>query len=387
MGYRILFFKKGKDMRKVVAVFLCLAMALGAFTGCGKKTQTASAAVEVLSSQGETDGFLGMASQNQGGGQVVQEAQPVLALDRELAVEKGMRIAVVARSAEGNYWKQMKKNMKETVEYINDFYGLEGEDAIRVTFEGPDSEENVNDQINTIDAVLAENPSVLCLAAIDMNSCQAQLETARENGIPVVLFDSKVKCGEDMAFCGTDNKAAGEKVAQELCAAIKDSGKAAVLARTEYSQTSEDRRKGFVKEIRKNHPNVETVCEYTEGREEDMESLVLDLLENQQVKGIFCTSQSVANQVLSVLEKHPEKQVALAGFDAGEQQIQAILEGRQLGAIVQNVPAIASQTIWLAVCAALPQQPEGLEQYEKADYMWLDAQSLEEARQKGMLYD
>lgn len=374
-------------MRKAVAVFLCFAMALGAFTGCGKKTQTASAAVAVLSGQGETDGFLGTASQNQGGGQVVQEAQSALELDQDLVIEKGMHIAVVARSAEGNYWKQMKKNMKETVEYINGFYGLEGEDAIRVTFEGPDSEENVNDQINTIDAVLAENPSALCLAAIDMNSCQAQLETARENGIPVVLFDSKVKCGTDMAFCGTDNHAAGAKAAQELCAAFGDSGKAAVLAHAEYSQTSEDRRKGFVKEIKKNHPGVETVCEYTEGREEDMDSLVLDLLDNQQVKGIFCTSQGVAKEVLSVLEKYPEKQVALVGFDAGEQQIRAISEGRQLGAIVQNVPAIAGQTVWLAVRAALSKQPEDLKQCEKMDYIWVDGQNLEEVRQNGMLYD
>lgn len=374
-------------MKRVFAAFLCFVLSLVFLAGCGKRAQTASAAVEVLSGQGETDGSLGMASQNQGGGEVTQEAQFSIQLDGELGIEPGMHIAVVARSAQGNYWKQMKKYMKETVEYINGFYDLQGEDAIRVTFEGPDSEENVNDQINTIDAVLAENPSVLCLAAIDMNSCQAQLETARDNGIPVVLFDSRVKCDMDTAFCATDNKEAGARAAQELCSAIEEKGNLAVLAHAKYSQTSEERLKGFRKEIKKNHPDVEAVCEYTEGREDDMESVVLDLLEDGQVRGIFCTSQGIAEKVLSVLKEHPEKEVALVGFDAGAQQMQAIQEGRQLGAIVQNIPCMASQTIWLAVCAGLSEPLSDLEKYEKVDYMWVDGQNLEEVRQSGLFYD
>ena len=50
---------------------------------------------------------------------------------------------------------------------------------ITMTFEGPDDEEDVESQINTLDAVIAENPSVVCLSAGDMDSCQAQLEAAK----------------------------------------------------------------------------------------------------------------------------------------------------------------------------------------------------------------
>lgn len=368
-------------MKRVFAAFLCFVMALGAFTGCGRKAQTASAAVEVLSGQGETDGYQGVASQSQG--EVAQETAFPIQLDSEMEIEKGMRIAVVARSSEGNYWKQMRKHMKEAVDYINGFYGLEGDDAIRMTFEGPDSEEKVNDQINTIDAVLAENPSALCLAAIDMNSCQAQMETARDNGIPVVLFDSRVKCGMETAFCATDNKSAGAQAAEKLCAAMGGQGKAAVIVRAKDSQTSEERIKGFKKEIKKNHGDVEIVCKYTEDSEEGIDSIVLD----EQVKGIFCTSQDVAEEVLAILEEHPKKEAAVVGFDSGGRQIEAIREGRQAGAIVQNIPCIAGRTIWLAVCSALTKQPEDLQKYEKVDYMWVDGSSLKEAGQKGLLYD
>ena len=66
------------------------------------------------------------------------------------------------------------------------------DDQITMTFEGPDNEEDVETQINTMDAVIAENPDVLCISASDMDSCEAQLEAAKENGIPVIAFDSNV---------------------------------------------------------------------------------------------------------------------------------------------------------------------------------------------------
>ena len=45
---------------------------------------------------------------------------------------------------------------------------------------------DVEKQIDLIDTVLSENPSILCIAAIDRQSCEAQLEMAAENDIPVV---------------------------------------------------------------------------------------------------------------------------------------------------------------------------------------------------------
>ena len=61
--------------------------------------------------------------------------------------------------------------MEDAVKAINDAYSFKKDDQITMTFEGPDNEEDVESQINTIDAVLAENPDVLCISAGDMDSC------------------------------------------------------------------------------------------------------------------------------------------------------------------------------------------------------------------------
>ena len=96
----------------------------------------------------------------------------------------------------------VKKGMEDAVKEINKAYGYKKDDQITMTFEGPDNEEDVETQINTIDAVIAENPDVLCISASDMDSCEAQLEAAKENGIPVIAFDSNVaekKTGEGIS--------------------------------------------------------------------------------------------------------------------------------------------------------------------------------------------
>lgn len=148
--------------------------------------------------------------------------------------------------------------MEQAVSDLNEYLGYKGDDAITCTIEGPKDENGVDEQVNILDMVLTENPVVVCLSAVDMSSCEAQLEAAQEDGIPVVMLDSGVKSDDDLvyAYCGTDNKAAGEEAAKQLCEAIGDAGEVAVMSHTQLSQSSKDRVEGFQEEITKNHPNV-----------------------------------------------------------------------------------------------------------------------------------
>lgn len=121
--------------------------------------------------------------------EVEEEKSPLIPeIDDTLSIEEGARIAVVSKSKKGEFWNKVKEGMEAAVKDVNEAYGFKKDKQITMTFEGPDDEEDVESQINTLDAVIAENPSVVCLSAGDMDSCQAQLEAAKENGIPVVAF-------------------------------------------------------------------------------------------------------------------------------------------------------------------------------------------------------
>lgn len=59
---------------------------------------------------------------------------------------------------------------------INTAYDFSSDDAVTMTFEGPSDEQDVEAQINTLDAVIAENPTVLCMSASDIESVRHSLK-------------------------------------------------------------------------------------------------------------------------------------------------------------------------------------------------------------------
>ena len=124
-------------------------------------------------------------------GDEAPENDRVSEIDTTITLGTGSRIAVVSKATDGEYWKLVRQGMEDAVKDINTAYDFSSDEAITMTFEGPSDEQDVETQINTLDAVIAENPTVLCMSAGDIESCQAQLEAASENGIPVVVFDPK----------------------------------------------------------------------------------------------------------------------------------------------------------------------------------------------------
>lgn len=295
-----------------------------------------------------------------------------------LRMEKGSRIAVVIKNTETAYWKAAKKGMEEAIEDLNEYLGYKGNDAIVCTIEGPKEDNGVDEQVNVLDMVLTENPAVVCLAAVDMSSCEAQLEAAQEDGIPVVILDSGVESSElTYTFCGTDNRAAGAEAAKRLCEAIGEEGQIAILAHSQLSQSSMDRIEGFQEELTKGHPNVRVVrLGYQPIKEEDLtaKEQVEDALEKYpEIKGYFATNQSTSETVLSVLKEQEKQQIQVVGVDMGEVQKQAILDGTEYGSVCQNPYGMGYATIVAGVRAAL-----GMETDQQIDsgFQWMDQSTI-----------
>lgn len=301
--------------------------------------------------------------------------QSPVEIDTDLNIVPGARIAVVTKNTSGSFWSSIKKGMEAAVSDINELYELEKDDKLTMTFEGPDEEGKITDQINTIDAVLAENPAVLCLSAGDMESCEAQLESARENGIPVIMFDSDVKSDIYTAFCGTDNEEAAALAAEKMAEALDNKGEAVIFAHQSKTLTSTQRVKAFQKKMRE-YADVHVAEVLYSDEEEDMKTSMKELLtENEQVTGVFCTNDEIAKLFLEVQKDFEDRELIFIGVDAGKEQQEAIRDGRELGAVAQQPYAIGYQTIYQAVralCGASVDKEVFL------DTAWIDAKALDD---------
>ena len=243
-------------MKKAITLFLCIMLTTGMISGCaGREEETGSSEKNTAvqedktdqdsqtedqeteddgsqeeqkeepqdqqeSGQGETD-----ASQGEGQDRDMTEDLAMSVLKEqagtvdytsleELNPEPGSRIAVVLKSTRDDFWTTVRSGIEDGVKALNEKMGYTGEDQITVSFDGPADDTDVEKQIDLIDTVLSENPSILCIAAIDRQSCEAQLEMAAENDIPVIMIDSGVENGPISALCATDNYGAGAEAAK-----------------------------------------------------------------------------------------------------------------------------------------------------------------------------
>lgn len=308
-------------------------------------------------------------------------------IDTSVEIQAGARVAVVSMNTKGEFWDKIREGMEAAVKDVNAAYGFDKENQITMTFEGPDNDQKVEEQINTLDAVIAENPDVLCLSAGDMDSCMAQLETAKENRIPVVAFDSSVSEKKLVrAFRATDNVYAGKMAAYRLGRAIGKMGKVAVFSSQEKTQSVKDRTEGFLENASK-YTDIEVVEVVYGDQVEDMTAAMQEVLDKYPgLDGVFCTNADVAEMYLDMEKDSENHRIAMVGMDATTKQQKAIRDGEEIGVVSQQPYTMGYQTIWTALMATAPRKSVEIERNVLISPAWIDWNCLDDPEYQQYLY-
>lgn len=367
-------------MKRAVVAAISLMTGLTMLTGCSKAEVEETIQPLVADAIEESDSEAEAVDE--------QDESPLIPeIDTDVKIEAGSRIAVVSKSVKGEYWKMVKKGMEDAVKAINDAYGFKKDDQITMTFEGPDNEEDVESQINTIDAVIAENPDVLCISASDMDSCQAQLEAAKENEIPVVAFDSNVSEKKLVkAYRGTDNVQVGKMAAYQLGSALGKMGKVAVFSAQQKTKSVQDRVDGFMNNIQK-YGDIEVVEVIYSDQVDDMETAMKEVLDKYPaLDGVFCTNADVTELYLGLEKSEAGDAPALVGVDATTKQQEAIRNGEEIGCVSQQSYAMGYQTIWTAAETTAPKKSVTIEKNLLLNPAWIDSESVDDPDSSAYLY-
>ena len=367
-------------MKRAVVAAISLMTGLTMLTGCSKAEVEETIQPLVADAIEESDSESEAVDE--------QDESPLIPeIDTDVKIEAGSRIAVVSKSVKGEYWKMVKKGMEDAVKAINDAYGFKKDDQITMTFEGPDNEEDVESQINTIDAVIAENPDVLCISASDMDSCQAQLEAAKENEIPVVAFDSNVSEKKLVkAYRGTDNVQVGKMAAYQLGSALGKMGKVAVFSAQQKTKSVQDRVDGFMNNIQK-YGDIEVVEVIYSDQVDDMETAMKEVLDKYPaLDGVFCTNADVTELYLGLEKSDAGDAPALVGVDATTKQQEAIRNGEEIGCVSQQSYAMGYQTIWTAAETTAPKKSVTIEKNLLLNPAWIDSESVDDPDSSAYLY-
>ncbi len=177
----------------------------------------------------------------------------------DLDLEPGTYISVIGKTENSSYWKQVAAGVRQAADDINERLGYSGNDAVKVLFNAPADNEDIDEQVNILDEEMARYPDVIAIASIDENASEVQFDLAISNGIPIVAFDSGNSYQGIQCTCMTDNSKAAVTGAQKLCEAVGESGEVALIVPDSVSGNAKDRVAAFQQEITENHPGVSVV--------------------------------------------------------------------------------------------------------------------------------
>ncbi|MBR5236772.1 MAG: ABC transporter substrate-binding protein [Clostridia bacterium] len=286
-------------------------------------------------------------------------------------------IAVVAKGTQHNYWQAVKKGAEKAAADLD----------VSLSFEGPDVESKVEEQVKMFESALAKNPVAICLATIDSKSVAKSLETAQKRGIPIVAFDSDAESHAIVATAATDNEAAAALAADKLAEAVESQGSIGMVIHDETSTTGKARRDGFKNRIETKYPNVQIVeIKYATGEHAKPANAAKAILSaHPEIKGLFGSNEDTAVGIMEALEELDKVgKVKVVGFDSGKKQTDYIRNGNLVGAVTQNPYQMGYKAVETAYRA---HKGETVQKNIDTGFEWYDKNNIDSTAIRDLLYD
>ena len=286
-------------------------------------------------------------------------------------------IPVISKGFQHQFWQAVKLGAEKAAKEL----------GVRITFEGPENETQVDKQLQMLQTALAKKPQAICFAALDSKAANPLLKKAQAAKIPVIGFDSGVDSDVPVATAATDNVAAAGLAADKMAQLIGDDGEVAAVIHDQTSRTGIDRRDGFLNRMKTKHPKIKVVdVQYGGGdhlKSTDLAKAILQAHPN--IKGMFGGNEgSIIGVMNAVKELHKQGKIVLIGYDAGKQQKDAIRSGLMAGAVSQDPVGIGYKCVEAAVKAikgvAIPKMID-------IGFKWYDKINIDSAEMKPLLYD
>ena len=282
---------------------------------------------------------------------------------------------IISKGFQHQFWQAVKAGAQEAAKA----------DGVKITFEGPETEAMVDKQIDMLAAALAKKPQGLGFAALDSKAAIPLLKKAQEAKIPVIAFDSGVDSDIPLATCTTDNLKAAGVAADHMADLIGGEGEVAVVVHDQTSKTGQDRRDGFVNEMKAKHPKVSIVdIQYGGGDQLKSTEITKAILQaHPGIKGMFGANEG---SIIGVLNgaREMKKKIVIIGYDSGKQQKAAITDGSEAGAITQN-PVGIGKCVVDSLAKAL--KGETLPKVIDTGFYWYDKTNIADPKVAAVLYD
>lgn len=337
-----------KRIKNIMSLGLTTAIVMGTFMGCGSSKATSS---DASSKSGDKK-----------------------------------EVVVISKSFQNQFYQAAFKGADAAAKDYN----------VTVTTNGPDAESNISQQVDQVAAAINKKPAAIVLAACDPKALESALTKAKEQGVPVIGFDSGVPgdtTGAVVATAATDNTKAGAFVAENLCKDANFKEKISkgteqnptilgILAQDATSGSIVLRTNGFIEQAVKDIEAIDGLKGAVEvtGQEiwnkksekpakvkivitvppstsqADIQTAATTMLKTPNMVALFAGNQGAVDGIISATADGSDldrtsgkyKDLIVVGFDAGAAQKLAVKNGAFLGSVTQDPYQMGYDAVKLA---------------------------------------
>ncbi|GAA1322590.1 ABC transporter substrate-binding protein [Leucobacter albus] len=289
-----------------------------------------------------------------------------------------MYIAMVSKGFQHQFWQAVKTGAEERAKEL----------GVRITFEGPAAETEVDAQLQMLQTAIDKQPDAIAYASLDPEACVPYLDKAKAANIPVVYFDAPCNGDVGLSLSATDSKVAGALAAENMADLIGGSGKVGIVGHSQINSTGVERRDGFVEKIESDYPDIEIVdIQYGDGdhlKSADIAKAMITA--HPDLKGIYGTNEGSAIGVVNAANELglENGKITIVGFDSGAAQVNAIKDGLMAGAVTQDPIGIGAQVVQAAYDAA---NGKTVEKFYDTGSMWYDKTNIDDPKIAAVLYE
>lgn len=297
--------------KKILAMFMVLAMSVGVLAGCGAKEAPAEETGETSEEAAAEDGsiVIGCTLQN-----LSEEFMTMLKGAMEIKLEEYDNVDLIVNDAEGK----------------------------------PDK------QASQLDSFVAQGVDAVIISPVDADALAPAVKSVVDAGIPVITCSADVTGDQGQVWVGSENENGGEIEMKYVAEQLGGKGKVAVLRGPLGAFAEQGRFAGYEAALEE-YPDIEIVFDQTANwqREEAM-ALVENLLSSgTEIDAIVCQNDGMALGALEAVKAAGKKDdIIITGIDAIEDALNSIKDGELDATCFQDAIGQGQSALEMAVKAA-----------------------------------
>lgn len=206
-----------------------------------------------------------------------------------------------------------------------------------------DSQNDPAKEVSNMEDITVKNVDIVLLNPVDSDSAVASVMIANNNELPVITVDRGSNGGEVVSHIASDNIAGGVMAANFLVEKLGGKGKIVELEGIAGSSATRDRGQGFNDGIDKSEFEVVAKQSADFDRTKGLSVMENIIQSKDNIDAVFAHNDEMALGAQKALEGSNMKDVLIVGFDATEDAIEAVKQGKMAATVAQQ-PVLIGET-------------------------------------------